>query len=274
VTQRCIWVTGASGMLGTAVMNAVAEKAHKLLAYAFLGRPIHEPEEVRGWLMGQPAIDIIINCAGRVPSPTATPADMIRSNALGPHVLAATGLPVIHMSTDCVFNPAELPLEDFRHRIGISVDHPPMPHDVYGRTKLLGEVDAPNVVNVRGSFAGWDGGLLKWLLDQHGPIDAWEAAYWSGTSVHIMAERLVQAALDFLDGKIAAGTYHAATAKHASKADVLRAVAGALELPVTLRSVQRPSIWRVLAPSPGWELPPVSVAVADLVQRYRERVQA
>jgi dTDP-4-dehydrorhamnose reductase len=88
----------------------------------------------------------------------------IRINAVLPYEVAAAaarcGARVIHVSTDAVF--------------GRSADQPytesdaAAPEDFYGRTKVLGECGADNVLNLRCSIVGRDPqhgrGLVEWLL--------------------------------------------------------------------------------------------------------------
>jgi len=75
------------------------------------------------------------------------------------------GARLVHISTDCVFSGL---------RGGYTeLDHPDS-DDLYGRTKLLGEVDYPDAVTLRTSIIGHElrGGrsLLSWFLSQEGKV--------------------------------------------------------------------------------------------------------
>ena len=77
------------------------------------------------------------------------PLPSIAINSLLPHQLAqmaaARGARLIHFSTDCVFS---------GRRGNYVEDDEPDPVDLYGRSKLLGEVTAPNALTLRTSIVG------------------------------------------------------------------------------------------------------------------------
>ncbi len=105
--------------------------------------------------------EAVLNCIGIVKQIDAA-KDAIVSisiNALLPHQLAALcaerGARLIHFSTDCVFSGRVGPYRD---------SDPPDPMDLYGRSKLLGEVDRPGCLTLRTSIVGreiqpWDRSL-------------------------------------------------------------------------------------------------------------------
>jgi dTDP-4-dehydrorhamnose reductase len=70
---------------------------------------------------------------------------------------------LIHFSTDCVFSGG---------RGNYTEDDHPDPTDLYGRTKLLGEVSAPDSLTLRTSIIGQElrghHGLIDWFLGQRG----------------------------------------------------------------------------------------------------------
>src|ERR1043165_7740621 len=87
----------------------------------------------------------------------------LTSNSLFPHQLAqacaGSGTRLVHLSTDCVFSGA---------RGKYLESDPPDPVDLYGLTKLLGEVDRPGVLTLRTSMIGRDiagfHSLLEWQI--------------------------------------------------------------------------------------------------------------
>jgi dTDP-4-dehydrorhamnose reductase len=114
--------------------------------------------------------DAVINCIGIVKQRTeahdAVPS--ILTNSLFPHQVAelcsARGIRFVHVSTDCVFT------GDRGMYVESDVADAP---DLYGRSKLLGEVsDMPGAVTARTSIVGWDmrptSGLLEWFATQRG----------------------------------------------------------------------------------------------------------
>jgi dTDP-4-dehydrorhamnose reductase len=113
--------------------------------------------------------DVVINCVGVIKQLAAAhdPLISIAINSLFPHRLArlcaASNARLIHISTDCVFN---------GRRGNYRESDSPDAEDLYGRSKLLGEVDYPNAVTLRTSIVGHEIGsnvsLIDWFLSQPG----------------------------------------------------------------------------------------------------------
>lgn len=125
--------------------------------------------------------EVICNAAGIVKQRPAA-ADAVTSievNALFPHRLAAmaaeVGARVLQISTDCVFSGT---------RGAYTEDDLPDPIDLYGRAKLLGELDAARCVTLRTSIIGLElhgrQGLVEWALAQRGSIRGFRGAIYSG----------------------------------------------------------------------------------------------
>lgn len=134
--------------------------------------------------------DAVVNAVGivkqRDEAKQAVPS--IQINALFPHQLAdlciERGIRVIQISTDCVFsgfrgNYSELDVPD--------------PVDLYGRTKLLGELNRPGTLTLRTSIIGWQldtfSSLLSWFaLQRNTQIKGYRKAIYSGFSTEVMAQ--------------------------------------------------------------------------------------
>lgn len=245
-----VWVTGSKGMLGKAVAAAAFRGGHELTASDHAACSIDNAGMVfRAVERIKP--DVIINCAGRLPG--SDPLDMVNTNTLGPHVLASTGVRLVHMSTDCVFSGKG------RNRWLSSLDRPD-PEDLYGRTKLAGEPE--NALVVRGSFIGKDGGFLRWLLDAQGPVDAWTKALWNGFTVEAMANVLV-----YLAGGRRSGVIHVASEEAMSKAEMVDYFVQKLDLPITgIRYMDEPRLDRRLEPDPSVQVVPLSHSLSKLVE--------
>jgi len=128
--------------------------------------------------------DAVVNCIGVVKQSTAgsDPMVCIPINALFPHQLArvcgAEGVRLIHFSTDCVFS---------GNKGDYAEDDPADPDDLYGRTKLLGEVSAPGCLTLRMSVVGRElsvrQGLLEWLIgNRNGTVTGYANAVYTGFS--------------------------------------------------------------------------------------------
>lgn len=155
--------------------------------------------------------DAVINGIGivkqRDEAKQAVPSIYI--NALFPHQLAdlcaESGIRVLQISTDCVFsgmrgNYTEIDLPD--------------PGDLYGRTKLLGELHRPGTLTLRTSIIGWQlhthSSLLGWFVSQRGRhIKGYRRAIYSGFSTSVLSNLIG----DILETrKDLTGLYHVASA--------------------------------------------------------------
>jgi dTDP-4-dehydrorhamnose reductase len=172
--------------------------------------------------------DVVINAAGvikhRAEANDAT--QTIAINALLPHELAAAcarnGMRLIHFSTDCVFSGAT---DSARGPQGYRIGDPPDARDLYGLSKLLGEVDGPGTLCLRTSLIGPElrgyRGLLDWYLRQTGArVRGYTQALFTGLTTPVAA-RLV----DFLIREQPAlqGLWHIAS-EPVSKYALLQAV--------------------------------------------------
>ena len=261
-------VFGGSGMLGAEVVRIAQERGHTVES------PPHQECEVFdfgavadrvAWFSDGQPVDRIINCAGLVPAKIAPDVGGTRAafmtNTLGPLCLASFGVPLIHMSTDCVFSGT------LQNR-SYSADMAPDPVDLYGRTKAAGEpIYFSNALTVRGSFIGPQHGFLRWLLDAHGQVEAYVNARWSGTSALRMAQELVALAENW--GHVDKPVIHAAPREPVSKAWMIEYLADKLHLPINIRLVREPTINRAL--TPDYTLPPVQDVLDDLVATLQEK---
>lgn len=229
-----VWVTGANGVLGRRVAEAAQARGHDVLATTHWDCPIDSVDCVARMVQAEP--DVVINCAGKLPG--APPIEMVMANSLGPHILAKTGVRMVHMSTDCVFSTRLA-----AGRVLNFPDDAPAPVDLYGRTKLAGEPGDPHVLVVRGSFVALDGGFLQWLLKAQGEVEAWMRATWNGTTADIMATKLVELAESDRTGLI-----HVASLKVTTKAWMVKTFAQVLGLPITIKETVEPVLVRALYP--------------------------
>lgn len=236
-----ILVLGASGMLGSALLRFFAGKpdyvvqgtvrspqAMNLLPEAlrpFLvaGVDVEQSDSlVRAMVTARP--DVVINCIGVVKQLAAAddPLTAIPLNSLLPHRLAhlceLAGARLVHLSTDCVFSGTK----------GMYTENDdPDATDLYGRSKLLGEVDYPNAVTLRTSIIGHElngaRSLISWFLAQTGPVRGFTKAIYSG----LPTVEIARVICDHVIPDVALrGMYHL-SADPISKHDLLMLVAKA-----------------------------------------------
>lgn len=134
---------------------------------------------------------LVINAAGivkqREEAHAAVPS--IAVNSLWPHVVAeacaAIGARLVHVSTDCVFSGSR------GNYVEADV---PDAFDLYGRSKLLGEViDRSNAVTLRTSIIGWQlgkpTGLVGWFAaNRHARLNGYTRAIFSGLTTRALTE--------------------------------------------------------------------------------------
>ncbi len=132
--------------------------------------------------------DAVVNCIGIVKQRSEAKAAIpsIEINALLPHRLRAwceaSGARLVHISTDCVFS---------GRAGGYRESDTPDPADLYGRSKLLGEVEHAPGVTLRTSIIGLElsrfTGLVEWFLAQRGIIHGFRRAIYTGLTTRELA---------------------------------------------------------------------------------------
>ena len=238
-----ILVFGTTGMLGNAIFRFLSkdlsfdvygtvrnesafcyfsdEQSNRLIT----GVDVENNDSViKAFAVAQP--DVVINCVGLVKqhSDTSDPLQAIPINTLLPHRLAAlcqaTRARLVHISTDCVFSGVKGNY--------IESDFPDA-SDLYGRSKLLGEVDYPHAITLRTSIIGHElsgqRSLVSWFLAQENAVKGFTRAIFSGLPSVELA-RVVRD--EVLPRPELQGLYHLA-AKPINKFDLLNLVAIAYE---------------------------------------------
>lgn len=129
----------------------------------------------------------VINCAGIVKRICHDPYEAITVNSAFPHflkkLLSGWGGRLLQLSTDGVFS---------GKKGNYSEVDPPDPQDLYGRTKLMGEVCDPPHLTIRTSFIGYElgteRGFLSWFLAQKGTVQGYRRVIWSGLTHRFLAQ--------------------------------------------------------------------------------------
>lgn len=140
-------------------------------------------------LISQFKPDFVFNCVGIIKqlADSKKPILAIKINALFPHELAAicsvNKSKLIHFSTDCVFSGDKGNYKEIEN---------PDASDLYGRTKLLGEVDYDGHITLRTSIIGHEintqHSLVDWFLAQDIRVDGYLNAIFSGMPTCYIAE--------------------------------------------------------------------------------------
>lgn len=234
-----VMVLGVTGMLGNAMFRLLSENIG-LAVYGTVrseGSRRFFPDNLSGMIIADVHVenhdsllrafatvrpDVVVNCVGLVKqlADANDPLQAVPINTLLPHRLAAlcqaTGARLVHISTDCVFSGAK----------GNYLESDlPDADDLYGRSKLLGEVDYPHAITLRTSIIGHElsghRSLVGWFLAQQGSVKGFTRAIFSG----LPTVELARAVCDFvLPHPHLHGLYHVA-ARPINKFDLLKLVA-------------------------------------------------
>jgi dTDP-4-dehydrorhamnose reductase len=239
MTKRVL-ILGISGMLGQTLFRILSERPELEVTGTIRGaRPDNRENQDRrtGRIIGgvtaenldtvtsaiaETGADVLINCIGVIKQVSAAsePLAVIPINALLPHRLAelcrAARTRLIHFSTDCVFS---------GNRGNYIESDVPDATDLYGRTKLIGEVTQPHTLTIRTSIIGHElqssVSLIDWFLSQNGPVKGYSAAIYSGFPTVEMARILAQIVIP---NSALNGLYHVSS-KPISKLELLKLVA-------------------------------------------------
>ncbi len=233
-----VLILGANGMLGSAMAHAFSETGNFSVwgTIRSSAPTIDLKLEAGNLITGVEASDVdsllmalakakptlVINCIGLI-NKIAFAEDPLRAipvNSILPHRLArmcaSAGARLVHFSTDCVFsgNKGDYRESDIADAI-----------DVYGRTKLLGEVDYPNAITLRTSFIGHElqtqASLVDWFLSRHNECKGFTRAIFSGLPA-ITLSRLVR---DVVVPRTDLHGLHHVSADAISKHDLLTLIA-------------------------------------------------
>ncbi len=201
-----VLVLGISGMLGSAMFRQlsigpslvvygtvrndnVVSYFDKALREKIISGVDVESQDSLIALFGRVKPDVVVNCIGLVKQlgEASNPLQAVPINSLLPHRLAAlckvASARLIHVSTDCVFSGSK----------GCYVESDfPDAYDLYGRSKLIGEVNYPHAITLRTSIIGHElagaRSLLCWFLAQKGQTKGYTKAIFSGLPTNELAK--------------------------------------------------------------------------------------
>jgi len=247
-----VLVLGATGMLGHKLIQRLAAgglsvfgtmrssspppTAAARVALSAADRILHDVDVLQDGPL-QAAIemadpDVVVNAVGVIKQIDVAkdPVTSISTNALLPHRTAAfckkRGARLVQFSTDCVFAGRRGPYAE---------NAPTDAEDLYGRSKLLGEVSGPGCLTIRSSIVGRElrgrSSLVEWFLSQRGgQATGFTGALYTGLTTNVMSDLVGKLIMEYPEVD---GIWHVAS-EPISKYELLQFVNTRYKLGITL----------------------------------------
>jgi dTDP-4-dehydrorhamnose reductase len=232
-----ILVLGATGLLGNAVFRSMSkasgarvagtirhEAARRLFSPEHADRltvveDVENPDRLAR-LFEAVYPDVVVNCIAAGRPALADPMRSIEVYSVLPrrlsHLCRLSGGRLVQISSDGVFSGIRGPYRE---------DDWSDATDIYGISKLLGEIAEPHAITLRTSIIGHElqsrGGLLEWFLSQQDRCRGYTRAIFSGFPTIVLADLIRDVVIPRPDLH---GVYHVATSP-ISKFDLLQLVA-------------------------------------------------
>ncbi len=226
-----ILILGASGMVGHSLYNSLKDDHDLFISlrressyleeyFAEAQRVIYFEAENIFSLSGSISDlkpEVIINAIGITKQMTGSSvSNSIFVNSMFPHQLLEVcqhqGIRLITLSSDCVFSGTKGNYNE--------LDDPDAT-DLYGKTKILGELDTEGSLTLRKSTIGLElkekHGLIEWWLSETGKINGYKKAIYSGIITSELGKVISLAIKDYPD---LSGIWHISS-KPISKYDLL-----------------------------------------------------
>jgi dTDP-4-dehydrorhamnose reductase len=202
--QHDVWATVRGGDSAVPALPGI-DRAR------ILGRVDVDDTDSLARAFGEARPELAINCIGLVKQRRAASDALlaIKINSLLPHriadLCAAARCRLVHVSTDCVFS---------GRTGGYTEDSLPDAEDLYGRSKLLGEVAYPHTMTLRTSIVGRElahrQGLAEWFLAQRECVKGYTRSFFSGVSTHEFARVVEQHVIPHPE---LSGLYHVSSSR-------------------------------------------------------------
>ena len=204
-----ILILGVSGMLGSSLYKNLSQhldldvygtiRSKKRYINHFFSNQdksniyeldVHKAVEELKIILKDIKPDVVINCIGKIPQKESIESEIIQLNSLLPHKISSyseeISAKLIHFSTDCVFSGKK----GFYDEGDI-----PDAEDLYGRSKIQGEVHSSNHLTIRTSIIGHEietkTSLVEWFLSQEENISGYSRAIFSGFPCNFYSKILI-----------------------------------------------------------------------------------
>ena len=183
--MKKIAIFGINGMLGSAVYNIFNQPMFDITCIDInnLNAETCSVDDIKRAAGG---CEYIINCIGIIKHyiHDDNPFEVeraIKVNSIFPHLLAQTGIRIIQIATDCVYDGVQGNYSETDKHNAL---------DVYGKTKSLGEVNSENFMNLRCSIIGPEEknkkSLFEWFINQpqNAVVNGYKNHKWNGITTY------------------------------------------------------------------------------------------
>lgn len=254
-----VMVIGSKGMLGQEVMIELTKHPHAYKGFCHKDLDIIEFNQVKGAVRDYKP-DVVINCAGLVKGVSDDGTMYMAVNTLGPINIAsacdAIDARLIQVSTDCVFTGKNGPYKE-----NDTADA----EDLYGKSKLDGEITRYPHLTIRTSFVGFGKhGLLNWAMRQKGVIPGYIDSLWNGLTSREVAKVLVS----MIDKDYCYGLLHLGTWRTIDKYYLLQLIKKVFNLPYEVEECSAPDYMKgnkaLFSKRRNWDLPLIETMLYEL----------
>ena len=148
-------------------------------------------ERIKNIILNEYEPDVVVNCIG-IKLNNETKERYALINSFLPHYVAkllnSYNGKLIQISTDGVFNGS---------KGNYSENDVPDTNDIYGLSKLFGEIESQNHLTIRTSIFGHElfdkkTGLLEWFISSNDHIYGYKNVYFSGISTNFLSEAIIK----------------------------------------------------------------------------------
>ena len=184
--MKKILILGINGMLGHLVYDyLLGTEKYEVIGLARDSLDALESDNKIEEILSKYSSDYVINCIGLINiHANLNEKKAKKINGIFPHLLAYLGIKnnwkLIHISSDCYLD-----------------------EDIYGKSKLLGEINDSHNLTIRTSIIGpelKDGfGLFHWFMSQKNSVNGYIRAYWDGVTTLQLSK--------FIEEQIDSGQY-------------------------------------------------------------------
>lgn len=225
-----ILVIGTTGMLGSTFIKVLGKSSFQVTEANRTGSAILsnnkiiqfdiESDHIKKLLKSAFEYDYIVNFSGLIKHKIEDDLSPFKINSSFPQQLAefSHGVPIIQIGTDCVFSGETGDYSENSTRDA---------SDLYGRSKIEGEVNSHNFLNLRCSVIGTERGtsfeLLEWVrnAEPNATLSGYLNHYWNGLTT-LAFSRIVVGIIE--QNHFFCGTAHIVPSDFVTKAKLIRLI--------------------------------------------------